>query len=414
MDMGEIGRTEGGGSSRLAISDEDIEGRRKFLEWVSQEGCVYRFDCYGNIFIRREGENNSLTPVVIGSHLDTQPKGGRFDGVLGVLAGLEIIRVLNEGNVITKRPIEIAVWTNEEGSRFSPAMSGSAVFSGLLSESDYFSALDSDGKSLGDCLDESGHKGDALPIDIPIGCYLELHIEQGPILEEKDIPVAIVNGVQGVSWLDIHFYGESTHAGPTPMRSRKDALFAASSFINKVRSEILKDDEGQAKFTVGNLSISHPSRNVVPSLVIVNADIRHVDEEKLNLLEDKMHFLLEEVKEEYGVEATVEVKWKMPVIRFNKGIIDVLKESMEKCNVEPFMLMSGAGHDAANISRISPTAMLFVPSENGVSHNEKEYTKQDDCALGAQVLLNAVLDLANNKKDLYYLDKENRETALAK
>tara|TARA_R110001583_G_scaffold53385_1_gene164716 strand:- start:5700 stop:6941 length:1242 start_codon:yes stop_codon:yes gene_type:complete len=397
--MGEIGKTPGGGSSRLALSDEDIEGRKEFLRWVSHEGCYYRTDVYGNIFVQRTGNDNSLKPVVLGSHLDTQPRGGKFDGVLGVLSGLEVIRVLNEHRVVTKRPIEIAVWTNEEGSRFSPAMSGSAAFAGLLSETDYRSSQDAEGNTLGECLDISGFKGDLLPNDIPIGCYLELHIEQGPILEERNIPVAVVNGVQGVLWLDIHFYGESAHAGPTPMANRKDALFAASDFINKFREETLKDKKDDARFTVGNLSVGHPSRNVVPSLTIVNVDIRHVNDIELERLEEKVHCLLKEMKEEHGVEVAVEIKWKMPVLKFNDNLLNVLSKAVSKCDVAPFMMMSGAGHDAANISRISPTAMLFVPSVNGISHNEREFTNKEHCALGAQALLNAVLDLANNEKD---------------
>lgn len=400
QDMGEIGKTPGGGSSRLALSDEDMAGRREFLRWANHEGCQYRSDLFGNLFVRRAGEDNSLPPVVVGSHLDTQPKGGRFDGVLGVLSGLETIRVLNEHRVVTKRPIEIAVWTNEEGSRFSPAMSGSAAFVGLLSEADYRSSMDIDGITLGECLDISGFKGDTLPSEIPIGCYLELHIEQGPILEEKNIPVAVVNGIQGILWLDIHFYGESAHAGPTPMLNRKDALFSAASFISKFKEEALKDKNKDAKFTVGNLSVGHPSRNVVPSLVIVNVDIRHVDDIELERLEEQVHYLLKEVKEECGVEVAVELKWKMPVLKFNENLLNAMSRAVDNCGIDPFMIMSGAGHDAANISRIAPTAMLFVPSVKGISHNEKEFTAKEHCALGAQALLHAVLDLANNENEL--------------
>lgn len=253
-----------GGSRRLALSNEDLDGRRKLLDWAELLGCTWQTDQAGNMFIVHPGHDNNLSPVAVGSHLDTQPLGGRFDGVLGVLAGLEVFRTLNEQGIKTRRPLVLVNWTNEEGSRFAPAMGGSGVYSQRLSLEDFRAARDKDSITLGEALDESGYKGSLTRHDLPLAAYLELHIEQGPILEKKGLPLGIVSGVQGLRWYDITFTGDSAHAGPTPMEYRHDPLMAATGFIEAMRQSVRDDVDGISRLTIGDFQVAEPSRNVIP------------------------------------------------------------------------------------------------------------------------------------------------------
>lgn len=395
MEMATIGPSPNGGSRRLTLSDEDIAGRQKLLDWTSSLGCEWRTDQAGNLFIRRPGRNDTLRPIAVGSHLDTQPLGGRFDGILGVLAGLEIFRILNDHDITTERPLELIVWTNEEGSRFAPAMGGSGVYSGRLSLEAFRDARDRSDMTLGEALDRSGFKGTLTRDDLPLGAYLELHIEQGPVLERKALPIGVVSGVQGLRWYDIEFVGDSAHAGPTPMAYRHDPLMAATAFIEAMRETVLADAEGASRLTVGDFQVAEPSRNVIPGKVTLHVDVRHSDEAILSELDRQLRAHVAAATEREDVTASVEVLWHMPVTRFDANLVEDLSAAARDHDLEPFTMMSGAGHDAVNLSYVTPTAMLFIPCREGISHNEREYAEPEHCAIATQLLCDAVLRAAN-------------------
>lgn len=395
MEMARVGPSPNGGSRRLALSEEDNAGRHLLLQWTDALGCSWRSDNAGNLFIRRPGRRNELAPLGVGSHLDTQPLGGRFDGVLGVLAGLEIFRTLEAEGITTERPLELIVWTNEEGSRFTPAMGGSGVYSGRLSLEAFREASDRQDIPLGEALDASGFRGTLRRDDLPLAAYLELHIEQGPVLERIGQPLGVVTGVQGLRWYDITFTGESAHAGPTPMPYRHDPLLAATGFIEAMRQGVLADPEGAARLTVGDFRVSEPSRNVIPGSVTLNVDVRHTDENRLTELDRLLRSHVADAAGREGVKASVEECWHMPVTRFDAALIADLEAATEAHGVPPFTMMSGAGHDAVNLSYVTPTAMLFIPCRDGISHNEREYAEPEHCAIATQILCDALLIAAN-------------------
>ncbi|MCL1478735.1 Zn-dependent hydrolase [Marinobacter sp. M3C] len=397
MEMARIGPSPNGGSRRLALSDEDLAGRQQLLDWAALLGCEWQMDQAGNMFIYRLGRDNDLSPVAIGSHLDSQPLGGRFDGVLGVLAGLEIFRTLNDQGITTLRPLVLVNWTNEEGSRFAPAMGGSGVYSERLSLEDFRAAEDRDGVSLGKALDQSGYQGSLTRHDLPLAAYLELHIEQGPILEKKNLPVGIVSGVQGLRWYDITFTGDSAHAGPTPMEYRHDPLMAATAFVEAMRKSVLDDADGASRLTIGDFRVAEPSRNVIPGAVTLQVDVRHTKEAALQTLDDSLRAHVKAAAEREGVSANISVVWHMPVTRFDEALVKDLSSATEALGHVPFCMMSGAGHDAVNISYVTPTAMLFIPCRDGISHNERECAEPEHCAIGAQVLCDALLRTANRE-----------------
>ncbi|HSP57596.1 MAG TPA: M20 family metallo-hydrolase [Halomonas sp.] len=395
MDMASIGPSPNGGSRRLTLSEEDLAGRRQLIDWVETLDCTWHTDQAGNMFIRRAGEDDTLAPIGVGSHLDTQPLGGRFDGVLGVLAGLEIFRTLNDTGITTQRPLELIVWTNEEGSRFAPAMGGSGVYSERLSLEDFRQASDRDGETLGNALDRSGFKGELTKAELPLAAYLELHIEQGPILEEKELPLGVVTGVQGLRWYDIEIEGESAHAGPTPMAFRHDPLMAACAFIEAMRATVLADPEGTSRLTVGDVKVAEPSRNVIPGHVTLNIDVRHTDEDALSDLDTKLRGHLADAAKREGVKAEAHERWHMPVTHFDPTLVEDLSMAARNNGLDPHPMMSGAGHDAVNLSYVTPTAMLFIPCRDGISHNEREYAEPEHCAIATQVLCDAILKIAN-------------------
>ncbi|CAM3889329.1 Zn-dependent hydrolase [Vreelandella rituensis] len=397
MEMARIGPSPNGGSRRLTLSEEDLAGRQQLLEWTDALGCESRTDQAGNLFIRRPGLENDLSPVAVGSHLDTQPLGGRFDGVLGVLAGLEIFRTLHDQGITTRRPLELVNWTNEEGSRFAPAMGGSGVYAERLSLEDFRAAQDRDGICLGEALDQSGYRGALTRHDLPLAAYLELHIEQGPILEKKNLPVGIVSGVQGLRWYDITFTGDSAHAGPTPMEYRHDPLMAATAFVEAMRKTVLDDAEGTSRLTIGDFQVAEPSRNVIPGAVTLHVDVRHTDERALQALDDTLRAHVQAAAEREGVNANISVLWHMPVTRFDETLVKDLSTAAEALGHQPFSMMSGAGHDAVNVSYVTPTAMLFIPCRDGISHNEREDVEPAHCAIATQVLCDALLRAANRK-----------------
>jgi N-carbamoyl-L-amino-acid hydrolase len=397
MSMAEVGPSPNGGSRRLAMTQEDAAGRQLLLEWAESLGCTWQRDRAGNLFIRRAGREDHLPAVSIGSHLDTQPLGGRFDGVLGVLAGLEVLHTLSDKGITPRRPLLLIVWTNEEGSRFAPAMGGSGVWSGRLEEEAFFGATDSCGVSMRDAIQACGEAG-----ELPLGqqaldAYYELHIEQGPILEEQGYPLGIVTGVQGIRWYDLSLRGQSAHAGPTPMTYRRDPLMAATALIQAIKKVVMADPDGAARLTVGDFQVVEPSRNVVPGEVRLQIDLRHTDDTRLDALDAELEQLARAAAEAEGVELVLERRWHSPVTPFDDTLVASLCQAVSARGLEAPTLMSGAGHDAVHLSHVTPTVMIFVPCRDGISHNEAEYTEPEHCAIGTQLLCDAVL--ARSERD---------------
>jgi N-carbamoyl-L-amino-acid hydrolase len=370
-------------------------GRRLLLDWCEAIGCTWRVDRVGNLFIRRAGKRDDLDPVATGSHLDTQPKGGRFDGILGVLAGLEVFRTLDDQGIVTERPLELVVWTNEEGSRFAPAMVASGTYAGEFAVDDTLSRRDADGVTLGEALEACGYAGD-LPVGEPrLDGFFELHIEQGPVLEDARETIGVVTGVQGMRWFDVSFSGQSAHAGPTPMRLRHDALAAAARLIDRLQAHALLDASGDTKVTCGCLDIESASRNVIPGEVRLTVDLRHVVERELDGLQALFERELAACGETFGVATAAERIWASPVVEFDAGCIAAVEAATQAQAVPYRRMMSGAGHDSVYVSRVAPTSMIFIPCRDGISHNEAEYATPEHCRLGTQVLCDAMLDRAD-------------------
>ena len=383
-----FGGTAKGGIKRLAGGDEDKAMRDWFVQACEAAGCVVGIDEMGNIFARRDGANATLAPILFGSHLDTQPTGGKFDGILGVLAGLEVMRTLKEAGYQTERPVELVDWTNEEGARFAPAMLASGVFAGVYTPAFGHSRADREGVTLGAELERIGYKG-ALPCcPRPVAAYLELHIEQGPILEAEGRTIGVVTGVQGVRWFDITITGEEAHAGPTPMPTRRDALVAAARVVTKV-NQIALARQPNAVATVGRLEVDPCSRNVIPGVVRLTVDIRNPDLGALNAMEDELRAVLTEI--EASCQVTSETVYDSAPVAFNPVCMGAVRQAATARGLGHRDLVSGAGHDAAYMARICPVGMVFVPCERGISHNEAENATFDDVVAGANVLLDAIL-----------------------
>ncbi|MDH3631555.1 MAG: Zn-dependent hydrolase [Gammaproteobacteria bacterium] len=395
MAIGEIGPGEQGGSCRLALTDEDCEGRNLFIRWCEEIGCSIRIDDMGNIFARRAGRSNDLAPVVAGSHLDTQPHGGKFDGIYGVLAALEALRTLHDNNVTTEAPVEAVVWTNEEGSRFAPAMIASGVYAGLF-EKDYAWAItDSDGKSLGDELKRIGYMGDMTCGSNPIGALLEAHIEQGPILETENRQIGVVIGGQGQRWFDLTLKGQDSHAGSTPMPGRRDALVAAAEIISMVKLLAL-EYAPYGVGTVGQMSVMPNSRNTIPGEVFLTVDIRNPDDAVLAEMTQKFKVCVTDCVNELGVECDIEEIWHCPPVKFDTTCIAAVEHAAQTLGYSNQRIVSGAGHDACQVCQVAPTSMIFVPCAGGLSHNEQESAEPEDLEAGCNVLLHAMLALANS------------------
>jgi len=389
-ESGRIGATEKGGLCRLALSDEDRRVREWFVEACRAEGCEVCFDELGNLFARRPGRRSDLHPIAIGSHLDTQPTGGRFDGILGVLAGLELVRTLNDHGVETEHPIEVIDWTNEEGARFAPAMQGSGVFAGALEKEAILSCRDRAGRVFGEELERIGFRGADVCGDHPLDSYFELHIEQGPVLEEEKKAIGVVVGVQGMRWYDLTLEGCASHAGTTPMKLRRDASVAAAEIIVAVNRLAGKVDGG-ALTTTGVIDAYPNSRNVVPSRVFMTVDLRHAEIEALDRMEQRLKEIVATTCSQHQVSGTLDRLWDSPPVRFDDECVAAVRESARKEN-HPFReMLSGAGHDAVYVSRVAPTAMIFIPCEGGISHNEIESATPEHVGAGATVLLKAVL-----------------------
>jgi N-carbamoyl-L-amino-acid hydrolase len=394
MELAKIGATEKGGVCRLALTDLDRQARDLFRQWSEAAGCTITVDKMGNIFARRAGKDDSLPPVMTGSHIDTQPTGGKFDGNYGVMAGLEVIRTLNDFNYETTRPIEVVVWTNEEGSRFAPAMVASGVFAGVFDLDYGLSRKDVEGKTMGEELGRIGYAGEAACGGRPVAAFFEAHIEQGPILEAEQKTIGVVEGVQGIRWYELTLTGQEAHAGPTPMPRRKDALLGASRMVQAV-NWIGLSNLPNACATVGMLQVSPNSRNVIPGKVFFTVDFRHPDAEVLKRMGDSARAEFEKIAAEIGLDLDFKEIWYSPPVKFADECISAVRNAAENLGFSHRGIISGAGHDSVYLSRVAPTGMIFVPCKDGISHNEIEDAKPEELAAGCEVLLRAILERAN-------------------
>jgi N-carbamoyl-L-amino-acid hydrolase len=390
MEIAEIGATPKGGVCRLALTDEDRRGRDLFIRWCEEAGCTIRIDRMGNIFARRAGLDNTLPPVMTGSHLDTVPTGGKFDGILGVLAGLEVLRTLNDLDYVTRAPVEVAVWTNEEGSRFSPAMISSGVFAGAIPMEDAKARTDKDGKSLGDELKRIGYEGEDDVGGRPVSAFFELHIEQGPILEAEQKTIGVVTAVQAFRWYELKLTGQDAHAGTTPMEARRDALLGAAEIIQTV-DRIARDVGPLGRGTVGFLTAAPNGRNVITGEVFMCIDLRHPEDTRLAAMGETLGQLAREIAARHRLDLDFKEIVHTPAVAFNETCIGMVRQSAERRGLPHRDMISGAGHDAVYMARVAPTAMIFVPCLNGLSHNEAEWATAEDCAAGCAVLLDALL-----------------------
>ena len=394
MELARIGATPKGGVKRLALTDLDRQGRDLVVGWGKAAGMSVTVDQIGNVFMRREGRNPALPPVMTGSHIDTQPTGGKFDGNYGVLAGLEVVRTLNDLNIATEAPIEVAFWTNEEGSRFVPVMMGSGVFCGAFSLETAYAARDTEGKTVRDELERIGYIGEQVPGQHPIGAYFETHIEQGPVLEDAGKVIGVVPGVMGLSWYDCVVTGMEAHAGPTPMGLRKDALQVATVIMQEVVA-LANRYPPYGRGTVGMVQVFPNSRNVIPGEVKFSIDLRNVNEQLLTTMHEEMLAFVDKVRADSGLGITVERVSYYPPCPFHPECVGAVRAATEKLGYSVMDVVSGAGHDAIYAARLAPAGMIFVPCKDGISHNEIEDAKAEHLEAGCNVLLHAMLDRAD-------------------
>ncbi len=389
-----IGATGRGGCNRQALTDEDKAGRDLFCDWARAAGCSVRVDGIGNLFARREGEDTGAASVLASSHIDTQATGGRFDGLYGVLAGLEVIRVLNDHGIRTRRPVEVAAWTNEEGCRFVPAMLGSGAFVGEHDMDFALSRADATGRTVGAELERIGYRGTHPVAPYPIHAAFEAHIEQGPILEKESTTIGVVTGIQGLYWLDVVLTGVSCHAGPTPMEQRQDPWRAATRIIERAFG--LAEARGPwGRCTIGNVQCQPGARNTVPETVTVAVDIRHPDKATLESMLAELKSIVAEEAARARVEQSVSQVWHMPPTPFAPELVDLVERTTQTLGHSHRRIVSGAGHDSLYLARVAPTTMIFVPCAQGLSHNEAEDAEPSHLVAGADVLLQAMLAAAN-------------------
>ena len=392
MTMAEIGATANGGVNRQTLTDEDRRGRDLFSSWCEAAGLTLSVDRMGSMFARREGTDPARPPVLLGSHLDSQPTGGKFDGALGVLGALEVIRTLNDQGVRTQAPLEVVNWTNEEGCRFPPAMIASGVFAGVFDVDYGLSREDQAGKTIGAELARIGYAGEQPVGGRPAGALFELHIEQGPILEAEGKRIGIVTGGQGTRWYDALVLGAEAHAGPTPMERRRDPLRAAAAMLEEIY-QVAHRHAPDGRATVGEFQAYPGSRNTVPGRVRFTVDLRHPDAATMDAMDQALRDLFERAngRERGRTSCRVEQIWYAPPVAFDPACIDAVRQAAATLGLSAREIVSGAGHDAVYLARVVPTAMIFVPCKDGISHNEAEYAAPEACADGANVLLHAVL-----------------------
>lgn len=391
-DLAAIGATPAGGVTRLTLSDEDKVARDLLRSWMLEAGLDVRIDDFGNMTGLRAGTED-VPPVVMASHIDTVIRGGKYDGALGVFAGLEVIRTLNDAGITTEKPIALVNWTNEEGVRFEPAMQGSGAAIGKFAESDVFARTDRDGKRFGEELDRIGYRGDKKHRPLPASAYLELHIEQGPVLEDANQAVGVVGGIVGITWIEVTITGQSDHAGPSPMRLRRDPLVAAAEIIEGVERIATMEDE-IAVATVGRLTLEPNVINTIPGRVVFSVDFRHPSLDVLETQVNRLEALVGHVCSERGVEGKVDRFWTSEPTPFDPDVVTAIRVSALALGIEAGDLWSGAGHDAKYAADVCPSGMLFVRSKGGLSHCEEEESSLEDIEAGANVLLWAATRLA--------------------
>jgi beta-ureidopropionase / N-carbamoyl-L-amino-acid hydrolase len=390
MQTATIGATPKGGICRLTLTELDGQVRDWFKQRAEALGCTVTVDDMGTMFARRPGSAAGVPPIAIGSHLDTQPTGGKFDGVLGVLAALEALRTLVEAGYETYAPIEVVNWTNEEGSRFAPALIASGVFAGVFDAGWARAQKDRTGITFAEALQSVGYRGIEPCGAHPLSAFFELHIEQGPVLEAEEKEIGIVTGVQAVRWFELTITGEEAHTGATPMNLRKNALLGAARVIDRVEA-IARAHAPLAVGTVGMIEVSPNSRNVVPGQALFSVDLRHPEADVLDAMEQSLEQAVREICEALGLRSAMHKIWGNPPVHFDAGCIAAVRLAASASGFTTRDMTSGAAHDAAYIARVAPAAMIFVPSRGGISHNEIEFTSKEQCAAGAQVLLQAVL-----------------------
>jgi beta-ureidopropionase / N-carbamoyl-L-amino-acid hydrolase len=397
MQLASIGATEKGGVCRLALSDLDKQGRDLVTRWAREAGMTVTIDRIGNGFMRRPGRNNSLPPIMTGSHIDTQPTGGKFDGNYGVLAGIEVVRTLNDHGIQTEAPIEVAFWTNEEGSRFVPVMMGSGVFAKAFTLETAYAAQDTAGKTVKEELERIGYVGTEEPGAHPFGAYFETHIEQGPVLEDHDITIGVVGGVLGIRWYDCTVTGMEAHAGPTPMKLRKDALQVATKLMQEVVACAHRHPQGDVNHgrgTVGMVHVHPNSRNVIPGRVKFSIDLRNATDALCDAMDADIRAVAKKLSEESGLPIAIELVSHYPAAPFQAECIDSVRSAAQKLGYSHMPVISGAGHDAVYMARLAPTGMIFIPCKDGISHNEIEDAKPEHITAGCNVLLHAMLERA--------------------
>ena len=393
MELAQIGATPKGGVCRLTLTDLDKQGRDLVLSWAREAGLTVTIDKIGNGFMRRAGRNNALPPIVTGSHIDTQPTGGKFDGNYGVLAGIEVVRTLNDHGIQTEAPIEVAFWTNEEGSRFVPVMMGSGVFAKAFTLEHAYAARDTEGKSVKDELTRIGYIGTEEPGQHPIGAYFETHIEQGPVLEDNDITIGVVQGVLGIRWFDCTVTGMEAHAGPTPMALRKDALQVSTHLMQEIVAAALRH-KPHGRGTVGMVHVHPNSRNVIPGQVRFSIDARNATDALVDTMADEVKAFAAKLSKDSGLPIEIKQVSGYPAQAFHKDCVDAVGRAAAKLGYSNMPTVSGAGHDAVYMAQLAPAGMIFIPCKDGISHNEIEDAKPEHITAGCNVLLHAMLERA--------------------
>ncbi len=394
MDMAQIGATPKGGVRRLALSDVDRAGRDRFRTLCEQAGLTLRVDAMGNMFARRPGRDPARLPVLFGSHLDSQPSGGKFDGALGVMAGLEVMRTLNDLDITTEAPLELVNWTDEEGSRFGKSLMGSGVWAGIYDQAETERLADLDGNTVGQSLDAIGYRGPEPARPFPADAYFELHIEQGPILEREAKQIGIVTGAQAQIWYDATVIGQDSHAGTTPPSARRDALVSAARIIDLV-DHLMRAHGENGRGTVGQLVVLPNSRNVVPGEVRFSVEFRHPDAAEIDRLAQAFPTQAAAIAQESGTQLHLTELFRIAAQPFDPACVGLVRQAAADLGYTAREIISGAGHDAVYVARHVPTAMIFTPCKDGLSHNEAESIEPAEAEAGTQVLLQAILARAN-------------------
>ncbi|MBI3347527.1 MAG: Zn-dependent hydrolase [Burkholderiales bacterium] len=393
MELAQIGATEKGGVCRLTLTDLDKQGRDLVTRWAREAGMTVTIDQIGNGFMRRAGRNNSLPPIMTGSHIDTQPTGGKFDGNYGVLAGIEVVRTLNDHGIETEAHIEVAFWTNEEGSRFVPVMMGSGVFANAFTLAHAYAATDTEGKTVKGELERIGYIGEQVPGDHPIGAYFETHIEQGPVLEDHDKTIGVVTGVLGIRWYDCVVTGMEAHAGPTPMALRRDALQVATKLMQEVVACAHRHPP-HGRGTVGMVQVHPNSRNVIPGRVKFSIDLRNATDALCEAMDADIRAVAAKLSTESGLPIEITPVSAYPAQPFHADCIAAVQKAADTLGYSNMRAVSGAGHDAVYMARLAPSGMIFIPCKDGISHNEIEDAKPEHIEAGCNVLLQAMLERA--------------------